>query len=164
MAKHRPHKLRDPIFARKFDGSSSTLKITSAPITDYPATLACFAKFDTLGAQRDLVGIFDISATNSRVRIGPTSSNLINAQIDNTGTTTLDAGGGTAVVTNCVHHIAGVYRTNADIEAYKDGRSVGTGTSPTPAWHGDLDTLAIGYQADSSPTNYMDGQIWWVGY
>lgn len=166
MAKHRPHKLHTPIFARKFDGSSSTLKITSAPITDYPATLACFAKFDTLGAQRDLVGIFDISETDTRVRIGPTALSIINAQIDNAGTTLNAAGGGsaTAIATNRVHHIAGVYRTSADIEAYKDGRSEGTGTSPTTTWPGGLDTLAIGYQADSSPTNYMDGQIWWVGY
>jgi hypothetical protein len=146
--------------ARSFNGTSDYLNYATAVRTTTPLTMACWAKWNTLGTSTMLMTIGDSSSTTTllnRFRLSKNASDLVIAATANT-TTSGTSSGGTVTATNTWYHCAGIYTSSTSRTGYLDGvAGTANTTSLTPS---SLDDTTIGASIYSGGAGtYMDGQI-----
>lgn len=147
--------------ARSFNGTSDYLIYSGAAVTTTPLTMACWAKWNTLGTSTMLMTIGDNASTNTllnRFRINKNATNSLVSAAANT-TTSGTSVGGTIAATGTWYHCAGVFTSATSRNVYLDavaGTANTTNVTPTS-----LDDTTIGASTFTGPSvgAYMDGQI-----
>lgn len=138
--------------ARDFDGAFNFLSRTTAPVTAYPFTLACWYNADTMTASRTLISFSD-------------GSSLMELYIENVAGGTLNARAGllgncnatAAITTGTWQHACGVYASSTSRACFMNGGSKGTNTTSVAMFT--ANSLRIGLSAYFGSSVKMDGGI-----
>jgi len=145
--------------AYDFNGTNQYLNISSAPVTAFSYTIACWARKD-LNTGGILVNLGNSTNANACAIISTGPGELVAASTINTAGSNNTAVSGSAI-TGVWFHAAGVFNSSVVTLAFANGVSAGTGTNDiTPTG---LNCLSIGARVRSSVDGYFDGQIAEVG-
>lgn len=150
-----------PTLARKFTAASShRLTRSSAAVSDVPLTMSAWFLANNVTSDCVLIGIADKDVTNHLHLLqilGSVGGDPVRALSRDSG----GFSGGTSgtFVANTWAHAAGVWSSTTSRRAYFNGSPGAADTaSRVPA---NLDATDIGRAGDSTPTEYMEGQIVW---
>jgi hypothetical protein len=146
------------------DGSSEYLQVGSTPVSSHPLTLAGWFNTDDLTANQTVIGLAN-SATGVDyfvLQFGGSSYSdqvafevLDGSAVDGTCTTS------SAASANTWHHACGVAASGSSRAVYLDGGSKGTDTAGLSAHS--TNTIGIGRNSDSTPSDYFSGSVAEVG-
>ena len=147
--------------SRDYNGTTSYIEATSAPVTDVPLTLAAWFNADTITANYVLLSVAGSTVNNSFALIaaGAASGDPVQAQTRVTvGTATTNAssaGGGFSA--NTWTHGAAVFSAGNSRLAYRNG--VAGTTETTSLTMSGIDTTGVGVRPGSTRANFHDGEI-----
>ena len=147
--------------AYDFNGTDQYIVTSSAPVTVFSYTIACWARKD-LDPGGILVSLGDSTNANSCAHLGAgvNGGEMAGATVTNAGGTGGYAVSGSAI-TGVWFHAAGTFSDPTQILAFANGVSAGTGgNNVTPTG---LNRLSIGARVRSYVDEYFNGQIAEVG-
>lgn len=137
--------------------SSQHLLVSSAPVTTYPFTLACWFKTSSTSAQILMsLGVANQSSFH-RIFINTSGTFQVFGDSFNTAYGVSAAGSGSPITVNTWAHAAVVYSSETSRLAYKDGIAGVENTASVPA--PGVNSLMIGGNYDPSPTAFFNGDI-----
>jgi hypothetical protein len=149
--------------ARLFDDASTQyLEVDSTPLTQVPATLACWFRSDDITLTQALISLADKDDDNDRLTLfagGGTAGDPVIAQTTNQLGSTAAAVSSTGYSADVWHHACGVFAANNDRRAFIDGGSKGTNTTTRSMVSGQIDRVSIGRLGSLTVGNYMSGRI-----
>ncbi len=145
--------------ARAFDDASSEyLELDSAPVTAAPFTLSCWFNSDDLTVNQMLMFVGDKDSTEDFWRLsakGDTGGDPLRFNVNDGTSGSADTSTGYSAST--WHHACAVETASNNRACFIDGGSKGTdATSVSPVA---ADRVSIGRSGDSSPGQYMSGNI-----
>ena len=140
------------------EGSLMYLEVDSIPVTVMPLTMACWARVTDVSSAFIYMSIQDKDVSDQRFALfaaGLATGDPIRAQIRSGATA--NASTTTGFTANTWHHAAGVFTSSTSRDVFLNGGGKGSNTTNiTPTG---LDRISIGRFGDSTPGNYMDGDI-----
>lgn len=147
--------------AYDFNGTDQYIVTSSAPVTVFPYTIACWARKD-LGTGGTLVSLGDSTNENTCAVLttgGPFGEMAAATKFNAAGQSATAVSG--SAITGVWFHAAGRFNTSTTVLAFANGVSGGTGTgNVTPTG---LNRLSIGARVRSYVDGYFNGQIAEVG-
>ena len=148
--------------------SSQYLSTASAPVTDVPLTICCWAKTASVAFQ-GLVSVGSDDVTNQwfyRINIGGASGTDLIAQVSNlTAVVANNAVATAAVSTNTWFHAAGIFASDASRTVYLNGGNSATNTNSVDVDATKITEVRFGrrHLITSNNTGFLNGQIADVG-
>lgn len=146
--------------SRDFNGTTSYIEATSAPVTDVPLTLAAWFNADIVTANIVMLSVAASTVDNSFALIagGAAAGDPVQAQTRVTsGATTNATSAAGAFTANNWFHGAAVFSAANNRLAYRNGVA-GTANTTSLTMSG-IDTVGIGVRPGATRANYFDGEV-----
>ncbi len=154
--------------ARTFNGTDTSLDLTSAVVSAYPITIACWCNIDNITAQHFLVSIADTAGDSEYVALiakGDVGGDPIRWGVVSVTDPSVNAAADTSTgySAGVWHHACGVSESALVHHAYIDGGSKGSDTSTDENFPVSVDATSIGRLVRLNPAAYTAGKIAEVG-
>ena len=149
--------------ARLFnDSQSEYLKVDQAAITAYPFVLHGWFYSDNLVDYQSIVWVGDKDVTNSQFFIGlagGVANDPVRAFAYDSGGAYNNAYSSTSYLQNVWQACTGIFVSATDLRVFLDGGGKGTDNSGADSNPANNNSMGIGRNSDSSPSDYMSGRI-----
>jgi len=134
---------------------------TTAAVTAYPATLACWFNSNNITGGYDLINVCPSASDVGYFRLiisGNIAGDPVRGLTNGSGGTHV-AATSTAYSANTWHHACSLHISSTSTKVYLDGGSEGTDTAPTVTMPGGINRTNIARLNRSSPAGDFDGEL-----